>query len=249
MKPTWHLIDGADGCAFAVRHGLAIIVVDALRASATAAMLLHHGATQITVVGDVEDARTLQARAPGTLLFGERHGVPPEGFDGGNSPRDTARAAGHAVIFTTTNGAQRLVEAQGAPLVCFGTTTNATAVAHLALRHAPGAVLVPAGLAGSPPEAATEDRAAAAYIAHRAGVELGEGHAIAEAFSSHLHPEGLQEIFATAPHAAALRAIGLDDDIPWCARVDQCRAVPRVAQFDRSHHILHALLHNASAEA
>lgn len=246
MSPTWHLIDGAEGCAFAARHGLAVIVVDALRASATAAMLLHHGATQITVVGSVDDARTLRAGDPGALLFGERGGIPPEGFDGGNSPRETARAEGRRMIFTTTNGAQRLIEAAGAPCVCFGTTTNARAVAQFALAHPAGAVLVPAGLEGEPPEAATEDRASAAYIAHIAGVALSEGADIARAFASQLTPEGLLEVFANAPHAAAMRAIGLDDDIAWCARIDQCSAVPHVLRYARDSGITRAILANAT---
>ena len=246
MMSTWHIIDGAEGCAFAARHGLAVIVVDALRASATAAMLLHHGATQITVVGSVDHARALREQDPEALLFGERGGIPPEGFDGGNSPRETAHAAGRRVIFTTTNGAQRLVEASGAPLVCFGTTTNARAVAQFALSHPAGAVLVPAGLAGAPPGAATEDRAAAAYIAHIAGIALGEGADIARAFADHLTHDGLQEVFAAAPHAAAMREIGLDEDIAWCASIDQCSAVPRVLRYEHDGDITRAILDNAT---
>ena len=37
---TWHFIEGEAGCAFAVEQQCAALVVDSLRASATAAMLL-----------------------------------------------------------------------------------------------------------------------------------------------------------------------------------------------------------------
>ena len=71
-----HLIEGEAGCQFAVEHGCVAIVVDALRASATAAMLLHAGARQLLVVRTVEEAFAAKLELPGALLFGERGGVP-----------------------------------------------------------------------------------------------------------------------------------------------------------------------------
>lgn len=238
----WHIIDGEDGCAFAVRHGLAAIIVDALRASATAAMLLHHGAERIMVVRDVADALAAKAEDPEALLFGERGGLPPAGFDAGNSPRETAIARGKRVIFTTTNGARCLVAARGAAAVYFGTTTNAAAVARAGLGNAAGAVLIPAGLEGAAPEAATEDRAAAACIALRAGVEIGEGGAILEAYRARTTEAGLLEVFQTAPHAANLRAVGLAEDLDYCAQVDLTDAVPRVAAFNERGGVTRAVM-------
>ena len=46
----WHLIEGEAGCRFAVEKGCVAVVVDALRASATAAMLLERGARELVVV-------------------------------------------------------------------------------------------------------------------------------------------------------------------------------------------------------
>ena len=228
----WHIIDSDEGCAFAVKHGMAAIIVDALRASATAAMLLHHGAAQITVVREVSDALTAKREDPGALLFGERGGLPPEGFDAGNSPRETNIARGRRVIFTTTNGARCLVAARGAAAVYFGTTTNASAVARVALRHAEGVVLIPAGLEHAAPEAATEDRAAAACIAAIAGAEISEGAGIYATYRDRLTPAGLLEVFCSAPHAANLRAVGLADDLELCARMDLTDAVPVVARYE-----------------
>lgn len=226
----WHIIEGEEGCAFGVQRGLAVVVVDALRASATAAMLLHHGATGIVVVRDVAEARAAKAEDPGALLLGERGGLPPAGFDGGNSPRESGLARGKRVIFTTTNGAQCLVAARGAAAVYFGTTTNASAVARAARGHGAGAVLVPAGLAGAPPGSAVEDWAAAAWIARCAGVDLGEGAEEARGYLG-LDAGALGAVFEGAPHAGALRAAGLGEDVAWCARVDVTAAVPRVARY------------------
>ena len=243
--PPWHIIDSDAGCAFAVKHGLAAIIVDALRASATAAMLLHHGATQITVVRDVEDARAAKCEDPEALLFGERGGLPPAGFDAGNSPRETAIAHGRRVIFTTTNGARCLVAARGAAAVYFGTTTNATAIAHAGLRHPQGVVLIPAGLENAAPEAATEDRAAAACIANIAGAEIAEGANIFREFQAHLSAEGLAEVFRTAPHANNLRAVGLDEDLTYCARLDLTSAVPRVMSYEDHGGVVRAIMAHA----
>ena len=105
----WHIIEGEAGCDFAVANKCTAVIVDALRASATAAMLCDAGATSILAVREVEDARRAKIELPDALLYGERGGLPPDGFDYGNSPRETRPAKGRPVIFTTTTGAGRLI--------------------------------------------------------------------------------------------------------------------------------------------
>ena len=226
----WHFIEGEAGCRHAVETGAAAVVVDALRASATAAMLLDGGATEILAVREVEDAHTAKAQDPDALLFGERGGLPPEGFDYGNSPRDAHHAKGRRVIFTTTTGAGRLVACLGAAAVYLGTTVNAAAVARVTMRHERDVVLIPAGLAGEPNFDAQEDRAAAAAILMAAEamgeVGLGEGAADYAHWRARIEAEGVPALFDTAPHAAKLRAIGLGADIPYCAQMNITGAVP-----------------------
>lgn len=226
-EPRWHVIEGLAGCRFAVETGAAAIVVDALRASATAACLLEAGASPLLVVETVEQARAAKAAMPGALLFGERGGVPPEGFDRGNSPQDTAGVAGMPVVFTTTTGAGRLVACWGAPAVYMGTTVNAAGAVAAALRHERDVVVIPAGLAGDPAFDAREDWAAAAYLARVSGRPLGEGAARCREWLARIDAEGLPALFETAPHAEKLRRVGLGDDVACCARVDVCRAVPK----------------------
>jgi 2-phosphosulfolactate phosphatase len=110
----FHLINAADGCAFARAHGAVVIVVDTLRASTTMAILLER-AREVIVVRSVKDARALAAEQPGSLLAGERDGLPPEGFDLGNSPVAARHfdCAGRPVIFTSTTGAARAVAMVG----------------------------------------------------------------------------------------------------------------------------------------
>jgi 2-phosphosulfolactate phosphatase len=237
----WHIIEGEPGCEFAARHGLTAVVVDALRASATAAMLCEAGATSILVVREVEEALRAKEALPDALLFGERGGLPPEGFDYGNSPQEAHHARGRSVIFTTTTGAGRLVSAWEAHAVLMGTTVNASATARAAAELGRDVVLIPAGLAGDPHFNAQEDRCAAVAIAMKAGGEIGEGRDLFEHWRDRIDAEGFEALFAGAPHAEKLRRIGLGSDVAWCAQVDVTHKVPQAVTRTEHGILLHAL--------
>lgn len=223
----WHLIEGEDGCRYARDRQCVAIVVDALRASATATMILEAGATELLVVQAVEDAHAAKQRMPNALLFGERGGLPPEGFDYGNSPREAAAAAGRRVIFTTTTGAGRLISCWGAKAVYMGCPLNAAAVAHAAAAHETDVVAIPAGLAGDPTFDAREDWAGAtAIVMQAADAQLGEGAARFGLWRKRILAKGLRDVFADAPHAENLRRIGLEADIPYCAQLNATSCVP-----------------------
>lgn len=223
---NWHIIEGEAGCAFAVEQGCTAIIVDALRASATAAMLFDAGARSILVTREVEDARAAKTAHPRALLFGERGGVPPEGFDYGNSPREAGHGADRDIIFTTTTGAGRLISAADAPVVLMGTTINASAVAQYVAQAGHDAVLIPAGLTDDPAFDAQEDRCAAVAIAMKAGAAIGEGTDIFETWRDRINDVGFETLFALSPHAAKLRAVGMEEDVAYCAQVDLTDAIP-----------------------
>jgi 2-phosphosulfolactate phosphatase len=226
----WHIVEGAEGCTFAVEHGYVAVVADALRASATAAMLLDAGAVEIVVVREVEEAFEARQAFPDALLLGERGGLPPAGFDFGNSPRTVAAARGKRVIFTTTTGAQRLVDSWGARAVYMGTTLNACAVAHAATKHDADVVLIPAGLAGDPHFNAQEDWVAATAIAMVSGAEIVRGVDAYRYWRERIQGEGVPALFASAPHAEKLRMAGLGADIAYCAQMDVTAAVPKAVE-------------------
>jgi len=234
-----HIIEGAAGCAFAREHGAVAVIVDALRASATAAALLEAGAREILAVREVEDALAARKEWPDALLYGERGGLPPEGFDFGNSPAEAGHAAGKRIIFTTTTGAGRLVEAWGAASVLMGAPINAAAAMHTALDLARAAgtdvVIIPAGLMNDPDFDAQEDRVAATALARQAFKEaqtrgiplsLGQGNDLFDQWLPRIEAEGIEALFQSAPHAEKLRRIHMESDIPLCARLDTFAAVP-----------------------
>jgi len=224
------MIQGLDGCRFAVEHRCVAVIVDALRASATAAMLLDAGATELIFVKTVEDAYAAKAAYPDALLAGERGGLPPAGFDIGNSPRTVGMANGRRVIFTTTTGSQWLIESWGAAAVFMGTTVNASAVAQAAVDAAQAAntdiVWIPAGLSTDPAFSAQEDWVAATVIASIADVEVKEGRAEYDHWRARIEQEGVPALFHSAPHAAKLRAVNLADDLDYCSQVNLTDQVP-----------------------
>lgn len=237
----WHIIEGEAGCEFAVAHKLTAIVVDALRASATAAMLCEAGASPLLAVRDVDEARQAKREMPDALLFGERGGLPPDGFDYGNSPREAHHAKGRPVVFTTTTGAGRLISAWGAGAVLMGTTVNASATAAVAAELGRDVVLIPAGLADDADFDAQEDRCAAVAIAMKAGVEIGEGQDVFELWRDRIDAEGFGPLFERSPHAEKLRQIGLGDDVAWCAQVNVTKKVPQAVTRTELGVILNAL--------
>ena len=85
-------------------NGVTAVVFDVLRATSTMSVGLKHGVDRFFPVETVEDARARKAANPELLLAGERHGLPLEGFDLGNSPKEFTAIPGRRVVFTTTNG-------------------------------------------------------------------------------------------------------------------------------------------------
>lgn len=93
-----------------------VIVVDVLRAFSTAAYAFSRGAKQIILVSGVEEALNLKSQVPNSKVMGEVGGLPPEGFDFGNSPThiNTEDLTGIALIQRTGAGTQGAVRSENA---------------------------------------------------------------------------------------------------------------------------------------
>lgn len=145
--------------------GLAVII-DVLRAGSFACYALGAGASRIVAVSEVDEALDLKSKNPEWLLAGERGGVPPAGFDLGNSPSSLPALdlSGRTLIHCTSAGT-RGVEAASrtAARVVLGCFANAAAVTKLAAGTQAGVVsLVSMGTEGLLP--ADEDEALADYL-------------------------------------------------------------------------------------
>lgn len=99
-------------------HGV-VIVVDVLRAFSTAAYAFSRGAKQILLASTVEEALTLGSQIPNSKVMGEVGGLPPEGFDFGNSPTHISKEdlSGITLIQRTGAGTQGAVRSQSADVM------------------------------------------------------------------------------------------------------------------------------------
>jgi 2-phosphosulfolactate phosphatase len=222
-----HLRSGEEGCRWAREQKAVAVVVDALRASATITCLLQQGAAEVLVVKEVEEAYAYRAAHPDTLLIGERGGLKVEGFDFGNSPTEIRRTdvQGRRVAFTSTTGAQRLVDCLGASAIAVGTTINASAVAWqvsaMAQAENVPIVIIPAGLATDPSVIADEDWLGATVLAVHLGFPVHQASAPSfQRYQQLIHGDGLLQGFLQSSHGQKLVGLGFTDDIYLCAQVD-----------------------------
>lgn len=113
------------------------MVIDVLRAFSTAAYAFDRGARQIVLASTVEEALALRQRFPGTLVMGEVDGLPPPGFDFGNSPSQLTGIdlSGRTLIQRTSSGTQGITRSQSAQTLLAASFVVAEATAHYILSH------------------------------------------------------------------------------------------------------------------
>ncbi len=201
--------------------GLAV-AIDVLRASSHVVTLFAKGAERVVPVASVAEARTLKMQHPDWILAGERHGLPPEGFDLGNSPFEAAQRDFHArtVVLTTSAGSRGLVAAlESAEEVVVGCFLNASAVTRYARRRNAATVsLLALGVAGETPS--PEDDGAALLIE---SLLRGRSCDLEQIFASiRQHPEGQKFLDPQNPNYMA-------EDLEACLRLDIHDIVPRMS--------------------
>jgi 2-phosphosulfolactate phosphatase len=211
------------------------IVIDALRATTTMAVLFSRGISDVVAVDSIEMARDL-ARRDGRLLFGEVDGHAPPGFDHGNSPVEASGAAveGRGAVLFTTNGTIALCAlAESGAAVLAGSLTNAGAIVE-AVAEADDVVIVCAGNEGGK-RFAMEDFLAAGEIARLArdayaGIEIGDAARLAIAAAS---TGNLARRFGQSRHGKVTTARGYGGDIEYAAELNRSLAVPAMVEYGK----------------
>ena len=209
------------------------VVIDVIRATTSITTALAAGAERVIPALTVVAAREAAARTEGSLLCGEREGVPPPGFDLGNAPGefDRATVAGRTLVFTTTNGTAAVEAVRDAGAVRLGCFRNVGAVARAvagdAARGGCGVSILCAGRRG---RVSMDDAWCAGHLVTRfvqtvGGATLTDGARAAQALSAELGPPTAVGLARTAA-GRGLRAIGRADDLRACATVDDLTAVP-----------------------
>ena len=206
---------GVHGALEARARGGVIVMIDALRASATMIAALEKGMAAVKPVASAEECI-------GEVTIGERGGRKLPNCRHNNSPLELMRHdyAGKTLVFTSTNGAECLLSAAGPEsIVLVGSTLNRRAVAGAAGRLArKRGVPITLLMAGRNNQYAVEDALAAGEIAR----------ALPEA---RLHGElpstaALEADFCASDSGRNLIALGYADDVRFCAQLDRCGVVP-----------------------
>ena len=197
------------------------IVIDVLRATSTIAQALSAGYRRVLCVAELEQARTLRAELPGSIVGGERDAVRIEGFDVGASPREFLEPRAETLILSTTNGTRTIVTAaERCEEVLVGSLLNLGAVAREARERGEDVAILCAGYKGA---FALDD----AYCAGRF-VQLLDGEPTDAAVAA----ETLARAYPTALDGLNARTYGppgLEEDIAFCAQESILEAVPRFA--------------------
>jgi 2-phosphosulfolactate phosphatase len=238
------------------------IVIDILRATTTLTTLLEYGAIGVIVAADAATAREEKQIDHEAILLGEIGGLRPADFDYGNSPHELHRehVAGKRAICHTTNGTAAIRAVRGATATLLGCLRNASAVVAEAWQLARNAgvpvTVVCAGGAGGRTFALDDSLVAGQLVALlldtavRSGVVPSLDDAADAArmlhhaeFGGVLRPAASAWATALARTGAGqhLAAIGLAEDVPFCAQLDTTTVVP-VARPQREQIILTAAL-------
>lgn len=197
-----------------------VVVIDVFRASNTIIALLAAGAKEVFLLADLRQARALKRRNPRSPLLGERGGIAPDDFDGGNSPSEASRlvAPGESPILTTSAGTQAVARLRSADAILFASFANAEAVTRVVRNLGTTTVtLLPMGLEAR--QSAVEDDEAALWISN-----LLEGRS--QDF------EAARARMLDCDGARRLRRLGQEEDLAVCTELDSRDLVPIVLPGD-----------------
>jgi 2-phosphosulfolactate phosphatase len=142
-----------------------VVVIDVIRAFTNAAFAFSRGAREIYPVSGVEEALGLKAQMPNSLVCGEVGGIPPKGFDFGNSPTQTNKLdlSGRIVVQRTGAGTQGIVRSVNAATMLAASFVVASATVDYIQKLSPETLtFVITGQYGS--DGGDEDLACAEYL-------------------------------------------------------------------------------------
>lgn len=208
---------GVGGALRAQRRDDIVVMVDALRASATIIECLEQGASEVVPVVSAD-------QLVGEVTIGERGGEKLPSATYGNSPLEIRDKpiAGKRVVLSSTNGAECICTAKGETSpVLIGTVINARAVAQAALKLAKSTgkniTLLAAGRNNLP---AIEDRIGVTEILKHLGTSIVRG-----LLEPH-YSENIEREFLTSESGINLARLGYVQDVIYCARQDESLIVP-----------------------
>ena len=147
------------------RRGYAVVAIDVVRATTTAATAVTTG-RRCFPVPTVEAAQRLAGQIDGALLCGEQGGAMPPGFDLNNSPTEllSRHDCNRPLILLSSSGTRLLHEASWCEAAVVACLRNYVSVAEQMLRSYRRIAVIGAGTRG---EFREEDQMCCAWVAER----------------------------------------------------------------------------------
>jgi 2-phosphosulfolactate phosphatase len=194
-----------------------IVVFDVLRATSSLITGLAHGVAAFFPVKTVEAAREWKERDPHLLLAGERDGIPPPGFDLGNSPSEFKNVRDRQIIITTTNGTAALEQVRNARTVLVGALVNIAALAQFIEASSPQHLLLVC--AGTGERFSLEDAVGAgALLASLKRTDYSDAASMVYSLFRQVHDD-LAICLCQSQNGRALLALGKENDTRDCAQL------------------------------
>ena len=210
------------------------LVIDVLRATTVIARWFELGGTELYPVKTPDDARALvqelRERGSSPLLMGEVNGLPPDGFDLGNSPTELSYELiqeHYCGVMSTTNGTVALTQAASSgSMVLAVCLRNYAACLDYALTRGKRIGLLCSGRKRRP---SWEDTLCAgavlAEMCTRGEVWMTDSANIALTLWQN-RGDSLTECVKKSNHAQYLEQIGFGEDIAFCCECDASTVVP-----------------------
>jgi 2-phosphosulfolactate phosphatase len=228
------------------------VVVDVLRASTSCLAMFESGVESIAVAESPELARVLKDQQfPDALLCGESGGLPPPGFDYGNSPAEFARLRmiGKNAVLVTSNGTRALHAVSDAPSVLVGCLRNRASVARFATQEArssdsASAILIVCAGNAYGAHFSLDDAVAAGAIVQAVRRLIADGPvsddyeptdaALAAVHMYEAYAPNLITAFREGSHGRFLEKLGFGEDLQYCSALDASTCIPYLSADEGS---------------
>ena len=214
------------------------LVIDVLRATTVMTRWFELGGTELYPVKTPDDARKLvdelRARGSFPLLMGEVNGIPPEGFDFGNSPLELTYEIireHYCGVMSTTNGTKALLEAEssGCPVIAASLRNYSACLDH-ALTIGKRIGILCSGRKSRP---SWEDTLCAGAVVEdlmrRGEVLMSDSARIALTLWQNSGND-TESFVRKSNHAKYLEQIGYSGDISFACEIDASTVVPMLAE-------------------
>jgi 2-phosphosulfolactate phosphatase len=204
-----------------------VVLIDVLRTSTTAAMLFERGLGSLEIIDSLKLARQ-RAEDTGAMLLGERAGLPPEGFNYGNSLAEIRNITlGSHAVTTSENAPKSLAQLTSAKTLLLGSLYNADAVAKTVLQH--GTTEIALVCSGFLDQEDLDDTVTAGYLAARLKVleptTTLEGASRFAISLMKAFPDPLEALWRSST-GQYLRVLNMEEDLALASYISQTEHVP-----------------------